>query len=130
MSATTTTTRAASRKQTNAIPIRPLALWLLAVFVIGTAALCYVRIKNQQHVLGERTRQIERRLAEVTSENQALRAQIRSLTSHSALNRRLKDGFIALIPIADRAIARASKPGMETARAEVTRTASAERVLR
>ena len=101
------------RKQTtNRVEIKPLVFWLLAATFATLSGLGFVHIKNQQHIVGNQTREVERQIAELRGVNQVLLAQITKLTSRSSLQRRLTDGFIAMVPIRDHAIARLSDPVM------------------
>ena len=123
-------TFAASRNQVNHIAIRPLACWLLFIFFVGTVGLYFVYLKNQQHALGNQTRQIERKLTEAQAQIEVVDAQITSLTSRIALQRRIEDGFIKLVPIEDTRIARLTPPAVEPSghNGEI-RTAANERRL-
>ena len=99
------------RKQTtNRVEIKPLVFWLLAATFATLSGLGFVHIKNQQHLIGNQTRDVERQIAELRGVNQVLVAQITKLTSRSSLQRRLSDGFIAMVPIRDHAIARLTDP--------------------
>ncbi|MEO8205861.1 MAG: hypothetical protein ABI615_06740 [Chthoniobacterales bacterium] len=114
----------------NRIAVRPLAAWLLAIFLAGAAGLCFVYLKNQQHVLGDQTRRYEKALAETNAKIEVVDAKITSLTSRTALLHRVQDGFIKLVPIEDTKIARLVPPGVEPVRrtGEI-RTAANERRL-
>lgn len=99
------------RKQTtNRVEIKPVVFWLLAATFTALSGLGFVHIKNQQHVVGTQTREVERQISELRAANQVLIAHITSLTSRAALQRRLAEGFIAMIPIRDHAIARLDQP--------------------
>ncbi|MEO6262332.1 MAG: hypothetical protein ABIP32_07430 [Chthoniobacterales bacterium] len=113
----------------NRIAVRPLACWLLAVFLAGTAGLCFVYIKLQQNALGNQTRQYESVLAQTNARIEVVDAKITSLTSRTALMHRVQEGFIKLIPIEDTKIARLLPPSNEPARHNELRTAANERRL-
>lgn len=99
------------RKQTtNQVEIKPVVFWLLAAVFAGLSGLGFVHIKNQQHAIGQQTRDAERQIAELRASNQVLIAHITSLTSRASLQRRIADGFIAMVPIKDHAIARLGQP--------------------
>lgn len=110
----------------NDIPLLPILNWALFACVLGIWGLCYVYLKNQQHALGEKTRQTERAIAEMVSHNEVLSAQISSLTSHIALQKKLREGFIALAPIKDIHIARLLPAEITGPESETTRTASTQ----
>ena len=56
-------------------------------------------LKNQMHVCGTQRKALEQELHELIAENNVMEAQIARLTSRTALQRRLDEGFIKLIPI-------------------------------
>jgi len=117
------------RNKSHQLPLFPICkIILLAVFV-AVAGVSYVYLKIQQHGLGDELRQIERELTEVRSYNEVLQAQISGLTSRRALQERLNEGFINLVPIEDNRIARLLPPVMDTQTADV-RTASSQSVTR
>ncbi|HEY5792961.1 MAG TPA: hypothetical protein VIS74_06660 [Chthoniobacterales bacterium] len=95
---------------TNRVEIKPVVFWLLAAFFAGMSGLAFVHIKNQQHAIGQQTRDAERQTAELRAANQVLAAHITNLTSRASLQRRLAEGFIAMIPIKDHAITRLGQP--------------------
>ncbi len=114
------------RKEVNEIHIAPLIKWLMLAFIIGSCGLLFVYIKNQQHFLGERTREVERQIREVVSQNEVLLARVSALSSRAELQRKLEKGLIALQPIQDHSIARLSPPVMAEPDG-VIRTAANER---
>lgn len=119
-----------SRKQVNRIPLVPLARYLLLAFVMGTSGLCFVRFKNQQHLLGEETRKLERELTELRSENETLVGKITQMTGPAAIQRSLKEGRLDLVPITDGAIARISERGFGDVAIQVAQTGHTERLMR
>lgn len=98
------------RRQANEIHITPLAKWLVLALLVGASGLMFVYIKNQQHALGEQTRQVERQIREMKAQNEVLLARISMLSSRTALQRKLEQGLLALTPIQDHCIARLSPP--------------------
>lgn len=115
------------RTQVNPIHIPSLVRWLLLAAALGACGLLFVYVKNQQHSLGEQTRQIERQIREVKALNEVLLARISTLSSRAELQRKLEQKVIALMPIQDHSIARLIPPA--TAGADgVLRTAANERL--
>ena len=113
------------RRPTNSIEVNFLARWIVAVFFIGLTGLFFVYLKNQQHAVGDQSRVIESAVSELEAKNDALKARITALTSRSALQRRLDEGYIRLEPIRDTAIARFTSP--QPAESDgVLRTASSD----
>jgi cell division protein FtsB len=113
------------RRPTNSIEVNVLARWLVAVFFIGLGGLFFVYLKNQQHAVGDQARQVESALSEIEAKNDALKARITAMTSRSALQRRVDEGYIRLEPIRDTAIARLT-PAQPAESDGVLRTASSD----
>lgn len=121
-------------KRTATRAINPLQLsrvfvFALAALAFGGAGVCFVSLKNTQHTLGERVRTTERQLKELRARNQDYQSRIRTLTSLNTLRTRLKDGFIAMVPVQDTAIARLIPPAT-AGPDDVVRTASLNPVAR
>lgn len=117
------------RTRTNSLPLAPIVRMILLAVFLAVAGISYVYIKIQQHGLGEELRTIERELTEVRAYNEVLQAQISAQTSRRALQQRLQEGFIALVPIEDNRIARLLPPAVDTQTADA-RTASSQRLSR
>lgn len=101
-------------QQTNPIQVRTIVRWVTVALLLGMTGLTYVYIKNQQHALGSQTREVERLLRETRAFNQALGAQITSMTSRAALQQKLAEGRIALVPVQSVSIARLGVPVLES----------------
>lgn len=114
------------RKHANPIHVAPLFKWLTFAATVAACGLLFVYVKNQQHLLGEQTRGVERQIREVRAYNEVLLARISALSSRAELQRKLAQGLIALQPIQDHSIARLTPP--VTAEDDgVLRTAANER---
>jgi hypothetical protein len=98
------------RNQVNPLHLAPLARWLLLAVVVGACGLLFVYVKNQQHAIGEQTRQVEREIREARSHNEVLLARISALSSRAELQRKIGRHVIALRPIQDHRIARLIPP--------------------
>lgn len=105
------------RRHANSVPIAGIVRWAVVALFIGAAGLGYVYFKNQQHVTGAEIKKLERQLAEITMQNDIVRAKISQLSSRSFLQKRLADGFIHMEPITDERIVRlnAEPPSRQTA---------------
>ena len=103
------------RKQVNPVHVSSLVRWLLVAAFIGASALGFLFIKNQQFALADQIRQIERRIANVRSQNETLLARVTELSSRRVLQQRIADGFISMKPIQDNVIARLTPPAQSTA---------------
>jgi cell division protein FtsL len=115
------------RKQINPVQLSSLIRWLLVAVIVGAGGLFYVYIKNQQFALAEEFRQVERRIANVRTQNETLLARVTELSSRRVLQQRIAEGFISMKPIQDNVIARLTPPTQATADG-ILRTAFNERV--
>lgn len=77
---------------------------------LALAGLSYVYLTLQLYHLGERKKAIETELASLRTQNDVISVQIAALTSRSALQRRLKEGYLKMIPISEDKIVRLTLP--------------------
>lgn len=101
------------RKNRNAINAASLARWIVMTAFLALAGLSYVYLTLQLYHLGERKKSIENELASLRTQNDVTSAQIAALTSRSALQRRLKEGYLKMIPIAEANIVRLKIPAQQ-----------------
>ena len=94
------------RQQFNTINAPSLARWIILTAFLAVTGLIYVYLSVQAHQLGDRKKQLENELASVRSQNEVVSVQIAALTSRSALQRRLKEGYLKMLPIAEQNIVR------------------------
>lgn len=94
------------KRHTNRLQFAALLRGVIITVFLGAAGLSYVYLKNQLHVSGSQRKVLEQELNELISENNVLEAQISRLTSRSALQRRLDEGFVKLVPITSQALVR------------------------
>jgi hypothetical protein len=73
---------------------------------LALAGLTYVYLTLQLYHLGERRKAIENELISLRTQNDVASAQIAALTSRSALQRRLKEGYLKMMPISEANIVR------------------------
>jgi hypothetical protein len=98
------------RKNCNAINAASLARWIVMTGFLALAGLSYVYLTLQLYHLGERKKAIENELASLRTQNDVTSVQIAALTSRSALQRRLKEGYLKMIPISEDNIVRLTIP--------------------
>lgn len=98
------------RKQMNTIDAASLARWIIITGFLAVVGLIYVYLTVQLYHLGDRKKALENELMNLRAQNDVASAQIAALTSRSALQRRLKEGYLKMIPIAERSIVRLSAP--------------------
>ena len=94
------------RKQFNPINAPALARWIIITGFLAVTGLIYVYLSVQLYHLGDRKKVLENELASVRSQNDVAAVQIAALTSRSALQRRLKEGYLKMFPIAEQNIVR------------------------
>jgi cell division protein FtsB len=94
------------RKHANSLPFVPLVRWVIAFVFLLIAGLSYVYFKNQLHATGRQIKELEKELAALTTQNEALRGQISLLSSRTVLQRHLDRGFIKMVPITNDRIVR------------------------
>jgi hypothetical protein len=99
------------RKNFNPMNAASLARWIVIAGFLAVTGLMYLFLTFQLHHLGERKKTLENELTSLRSQNEVAKGQIAALTSHSALQRRLKEGYLDMIPISEQNIVRLSAPG-------------------
>src|ERR1700738_109075 len=98
------------RKNFNTVDAASLARWIVLTAFLALSWLSYVYLTIQLYHLGDRKKALENELASVRTQNDVASAQITALTSRSALQRRLKEGYLKMIPMAERDIVRLTVP--------------------
>jgi len=101
------------RKNWNAVNAASLARWILVTAFLALAGLSYVYLTLQLYHLGERKKAVENELISLRTQNDVAGVQIAALTSRSALQRRLKEGYLKMIPISERDIVRLTVPARQ-----------------
>jgi hypothetical protein len=94
------------RKNRNAVNAASLARWIIVTVFLALAGLGYVYLTLQLYHLGERRKAVENQLASLRAQNDVASVQIAALTSRSALQRRLKEGYLKMVPISESKIVR------------------------
>src|SRR6267378_6448302 len=103
------------RRNCNTVNAASLARWIVLTAFLALAGLSYVYLTLQLYHLGERRKAIENELASLRTQNDVASAQIAALTSRSALQRRLKEGYLRMTPISERNIVRLTVPSRNEA---------------
>jgi hypothetical protein len=98
------------RRNCNAVNAASLARWIVMTAFLALAGLAYVYLTLQLYHLGERRKAVENELISLRTQNDIASAQIAALTSRSALQRRLKEGYLKMIPISEANIVRLTIP--------------------
>ena len=93
-------------KHINRLGAASLARWIVITALLAVAGLCYVYLTLQLHSLGDRKKSLETELVGLRKQNDLANVQIAALTSRSALQRRLKEGYLKMIPISEQNIVR------------------------
>jgi hypothetical protein len=98
------------RKTFNSVNAASLARWIVITGFLALTGLIYVYLTLQLYHLGDRKKALENELASLRSQSDVASVQIAALTSRAALQRRLKEGVLKMIPIAEQSIVRLSAP--------------------
>lgn len=88
------------RRHSNQVPVRALSPWVVLCAIALIGGLSWVNIKNQIFTKGQEIKRLESQLAEIETQSKALDSRIAILSSRTALQKRVSDGFIKVIPIA------------------------------
>jgi len=91
-----------------------LARWIVMTAFLALAGLAYVYLTLQLYHLGERRKAVENELAALRTQNDIAAGQIAALTSRSALQRRLKEGYLKMVPVSESKIVRLMVPARST----------------
>jgi hypothetical protein len=102
------------RRNCNAVNAASLARWIVMTAFLAVAGLSYVYLTLQLYHLGERRKAIENELVSLRTQNDIASGQIAALTSRSALQRRLKEGYLTMVPISEANIVRLTIPARST----------------
>src|SRR4029079_7225343 len=98
------------RKNWNTVNAASLARWIVLTTFLALTGLSYVYLTIQLYHLGDRKKALENELSGLRTQNDVASAQIAALTSRSALQRRLREGYLKMIPISENNIVRLSVP--------------------
>jgi len=98
------------RQKCNEVNAASLARWIVMTAFLALAGLGYVYLTLQLYHLGERRKAIESELISLRTQNDIASAQIAAFTSRSALQRRLKERYLKMIPISEANIVRLTIP--------------------
>src|SRR3954447_15649726 len=102
------------RRNCNTVNAASLARWIVMTAFIALAGLAYVYLTLQLYHLGERRKAVENELASLRTQSDVAAGQIAALTSRTALQRRLKEGYLKMIPVSDSKIVRLTIPARST----------------
>ena len=86
-------------RQPPTASIRLVPLMMIAFVTIAISGLVIVYLKNHLHSLGAQRVMLEREMKDLAAKAAVNDAQIVNLTSRTALQRRLDEGFLKLVPI-------------------------------
>jgi hypothetical protein len=96
------------RQQTNTFPIGVLVPLILVALIALAGGMTWVHYRNQMVTRGRDIRTLEREIATIHAELEGLRPRIAQLTTRTALQARLNEGFIKMDPIRRECIVRVS----------------------
>lgn len=110
----------------NVIEVASMTRWVVVIVFLMAVGLSYVFLKNQLHTTGRRITALTQEVNTLTSENEALRSRISSLSSRRVLQARLNEGFIKMIAIADERIVRINASQARSAAGEIRAVSNEE----
>src|SRR5437660_12773904 len=116
------------RRNWNEVNAASLARWIVLTAFLALTGLIYVYLTLQLYHLGDRKKALETEVSNLRMQNEVASAQIAALTSRSALQRRLKEGYLKMIPIAEHNIVRLTIPARNTE--DAVQAGSNQRVLK
>src|SRR5438046_1015845 len=88
------------RKNWNTVNAASLARWIVLTGFLALMGLSYVYLTLQLYHLGDRKKALETEVENLRMQNEVTTAQIAAINSSSALQSRLKEGYLKMIPIA------------------------------
>jgi cell division protein FtsL len=94
------------RKTFNSVNAASLARWIVVTAFLALTGLIYVYLTLQLYHQGDEKKKLENELANLRTQNDVASVQIAALTSRAALQQRLKEGYLKMIPIAEQNIVR------------------------
>ena len=94
------------RKPCNSVHAASLARWIVITGFLALTGLVYVYLTLQLYHLGDRKKALENELTRLRAQSNVTSVQIAALTSRSAMQRRLKEGYLKMVPISERNIVR------------------------
>jgi hypothetical protein len=98
------------QRDCNTVNAASLARWIVMTAFLALAGLSYVYLTLQLYDLGERRKAVENELISLRTQNDLASGQIKAFTSLPALQRRLKEGYLKMIPISEANIVRLTIP--------------------
>jgi hypothetical protein len=107
------------RKNFNPIDAPSLARWIVLAAFAAVTGLSYVYLTVQLHHQGVQKKLLEQELVALRTQNEDARVQIAALTSRTALQRRLQEGYLKMIPITEQSIVRLNFPARAPGEDEV-----------
>ena len=86
-------------RHANTLSVAKIATLSILALFIGGSGISFVWGKNRLHAIGSEIKQLERRLDQLRSANQAARTVIKKNSSTETLQARFSSGSIQLVPI-------------------------------
>ena len=90
--------------------MRMLAPWIVALAILLVAGMTWVNYRNQSVTLGREIKRLEKQIADLDNDIEALRPRINKLYSRNELQARLNEGFIKMVPISPNSIVQVNFP--------------------
>jgi hypothetical protein len=85
----------------NVLPVGLFVRWGIIVGFIGLLGLCFVHMKHNLKVDGDRCRELEMAINDLDEKLKVASNEVMRLTSRPALERRRQEGFIQMVQVQD-----------------------------
>jgi hypothetical protein len=118
------------RRHQNQVPIGDFSPWIIIAVVALVGGLTWVYFLNQRHTRGKEIKELETELAALKLDNEGLCTKIATLSSRPALQRRMTEGFIKMVPITQDRIVQLNGSRTRTGSADEIQVVSNEGVRR
>ena len=98
------------RRNCNTVNAASLARWIVVTAFLAVAGLSYVYLTLQLYHLGDRRKAVENELATLRTPKRHCQRTNRGFDFALALQRRLKEGYLKMVPISEANIVRLTMP--------------------
>ena len=99
-----------SKYRSNRLQLVAITRSVVIAAFLGAVGLSWVFLKNQLNSSGSQRKVLEQTLHELIVQNNVLETRIGTLTCRTALQRRVDEGFIKLVPISAQAVVHVRPP--------------------
>lgn len=98
------------RQKFNSVDAPALARWVVLFIFVAATGLSYVYLSVQLHSVANQRKKLEHDGVELRTQIKNAQVQIAALTSYTALERRLREGYLQMVPITSDKIVQLNPP--------------------